>query len=181
MECLLTAARASRDAPCRTLSECRSKTSYIAPPMSFDFAALLCNDLFAIVFRTLRGIGSRSLSINFSQQVGMTRSLKAIRQPLDINETVLAEMTRDYGPDDHFDAYALFQFLLARELASIGKDSQRIGIYELASNFYLKNLPDEELERQKEILSIATIFDIINFGNSCSHGVLQHQRQTRIK
>lgn len=149
--------------------------------MSFDFTALLCNALVAIVLKKLCGIVSRSLSTNFSQQVGTTRSLKAILQPLDINESVLAEMTRDYGPDDHFDAYALFQFLLARELASFGKDSPRIGIYELASNFYLKNLPDEELERQREILGIATIFDIINFGNCRSHGVLQHQRQLRIK
>ena len=51
------------------------------------------------------------------QRLGSTRSGMIIRDHItdDINE--LTKLTRNYGADEHFDAYALFQFLLMRERA----------------------------------------------------------------
>jgi len=117
----------------------------------------------------------------FAQLIGTTRSSKVIRQPVSISITTLTELTSDYGPNDHFDAYALFEFLLSRELARIGRDSPRADLYQRFSAFHRELLTDEEMERQKKILGIATVFDVIKFGNSRSHTLLVNERPLRIK
>ena len=117
----------------------------------------------------------------FAQQVGTTRSSRAIRQPLSTDDEVLLELTIDYAVEDHFDAYAVFQYLLSREIASWGAESPRISLYDRMSNYHFKNIGDEDLEQQKKVLRLATIFDVINFGESRSHSILPHDGPERIK
>jgi len=148
--------------------------------MSFAFAESFCH---LCVSNTLRvfcfaGVEVRS---EFAQLVGTTRSSKAICQPLNIDDKTLATFTGEYLPDDHFDAYCLFQFFLSRELSRIGPESTRAGIYNKISNFHRKAIRREEMRRQKKSLGIATIFDVIKFGNSPSHPILVDKRPLRIK
>jgi len=104
-----------------------------------------------------------------AQQVGTTRSLKAIMQPLNTDEATLKQMTATYTSDDHFDAFAVFQYLLSREIATVGADSPRIKVYDDISLFHVQMTGSVEFKRQKSFLRLLTIFDIINFGYSRSH------------
>ena len=82
----------------------------------------------------------------------------------DTNE--LTNLTRNYGADEHFDAYALFQFLLMRELSKYGRESAHIKRYELHGRFHKNRLTRQERARQKTALALTTIFDVVNFGKS---------------
>jgi len=175
MEILVVAALAGRAAASRVFGQrhhtqhrpCRS----LLPQTSVIFELLTS-------FVRLVRIGVMG---KFEQRVGTTRSEKAILQPVNIDDKTLAALTSDFGPLDHFDAYAVFQYLLACELASLGKDSQRVIVYEEIATFHLKNLSDIQLKDQKKLLGLATIFDVIKFGNSRSHPLLVNERPLRIK
>jgi len=130
------------------------------------------------------GVRSESLTTIVAQEVGTTRSLKAIRQPTDIDNKTLAELTVAYGPDDHFDAYAVFQYLISREMQSNNANndnSDRIPIYNRISIFHESKLGRHEMKHQKEVLKLTTIFDVINFGYSRSHAFLVNERPLRIE
>jgi len=148
--------------------------------MSFAFAEIFCHPCVTNVLRTFGVVEVNAVS-DFIQPVGTTRSSKAIRQPVKVDETTLAELTGDYGPDDHFDAYALFEFLLSRELASIGVNSPRAELYENISYFHREAMSKDEMERQKKELGIATIFDVINFGHGRCHPFFVNERPPGIK
>lgn len=100
----------------------------------------------------------------FEQRVGSTRSAKAILQPVNIDDKTLAALTSEYRPDDHFDAYALFQYLTSRELVTNGEDSPRIVMYDRLAYFHAKKLGEAKLRLQRSSLGLITIFDIIEFG-----------------
>ena len=110
--------------------------------------------------------------------------MKAIRQPINIDNKTLAELTVAYGPDDHFDAYAVFQYLISREIQSNNANndkSDRIPIYNRISIFHESKLGKHEIRHQKEMLRLTTIFDVINFGKGRSHAVLVNERPLRIE
>jgi len=90
-------------------------------------------------------------------------------------------MTATYTREDHFDAFALFQYLLSREIATVGADSPRTKLYDDLSLFHALTVGDDEVNRQKHSLRLATVFDIVNFGNSRSHAVLPNDGPQRIK
>ena len=100
----------------------------------------------------------------FTQKIGVTRSLKAILQPINTDADNLAEITLDFTLADHFDAYALYQYLMARELATVGRDSPRLELYDEVGFFHSNRLGYEEIQSQMEILALATIFEVIEFG-----------------
>ena len=102
------------------------------------------------------------------QKLGLTRSNKSIYQPIEINYESFAELTRDYSKSDHFDAYALCQFLIGRELRRHGRASKSIGKYNALGHFHLFAISKEEFKREMRSLSLTTIFDIAKHGRSCS-------------
>ena len=104
--------------------------------------------------------------IDFNQKLGVTRSLKPILLPVIIDPLTLINITSNYSQSDHFDAYALFEYLLARELASLGRDSPRIETYDKVSRFHKEQLKIEKFRVQMKALRLATIFDVIEFGKS---------------
>jgi len=106
------------------------------------------------------------LMIDFNQKLGVTRSLKPILHPVIIDSVTLIDVTSNYSQADYFDAYALFQYLLARELASLGRDSPRIETYDKISRFHKGQLTIEKIRVQMKALRLATIFDVIEFGKS---------------
>jgi len=117
----------------------------------------------------------------FAQRVGITRSSKAILQPVNIDDKTLAALTSDYDPNDHFDAYALYQYLLSRELAALGLDSTRISLYDAIATFHWERVGKRETDRLKASLGLATIFDLINFGYGRSNSVLKIDGPSRIE
>ena len=104
--------------------------------------------------------------INATQKLGATRSSKPIRQTVNTDFDTLKDITLDYCLDDHFDAYALFQYLLSPEFAKLGRDSSRLKIYDNIANFHREWLEALENTAQKRKLSLTTIFDVIEFGKS---------------
>ena len=100
----------------------------------------------------------------FNQKLGLTRSFKPILQPVAINVATLEEITSAFATEDHFDCYALFEYLISRELSSIGRDSPRIAIYESLSRFHKQSLLVDHFETQMKTLRLSTIFDVIEFG-----------------
>ena len=98
------------------------------------------------------------------QQLGVTRSSKPILQPVQPDVEILAAMTVEYTAADHFDAYALYQYLIARELATLGRDSPRLKLYDIVGRFHRESLGTTEFQLQMKTLAIATIFDVIEFG-----------------
>jgi len=101
-----------------------------------------------------------------TQHVGVTRSSKAILQPIKTDSNNLKEITLEYSMRDHFDAYAVFQYLLSRELANIGRDSPRIEVFNEVSYFHSRQLGLKEILAQMNSLELTTIFDVIDFGKS---------------
>ena len=102
------------------------------------------------------------------QRLGLTRSNKVICQPIEIDHESFAEVTRDYSKSDHFDAYALCQFLIGRELRRHGRASTIIGKYSALGNLHWIELSIAEFKREMRSLSLTTIFDIAKHGRSCS-------------
>ena len=103
---------------------------------------------------------------DFKQKLGLTRSLKPIFQPVVIDPTTLSEITSDFTMPDYFDAFSLFEYLLARELAANGRDSPRSEIYYLLSQWHKERLNPDAFTTEMKILRLTTIFDIIECGKS---------------
>jgi hypothetical protein len=103
---------------------------------------------------------------DFAQKLGTTRSSKPILQPVNIDSETLKDMTSDYELGDHFDAYAVYQYLLARELATLGRDSPRLKVYDVIGRFHRDRVEKVEIHAQMTALSLTTIFDVIKFGQS---------------
>lgn len=57
------------------------------------------------------------------QRLGSTRSGLIIQDQLTNEVDELNNVTQNYCCADHFDAYALFQFLVTRELSKYGRQS----------------------------------------------------------
>ena len=100
------------------------------------------------------------------QRLGSTRSGMIIRDHITDDTNELTNLTRNYGADEHFDAYALFQFLLMRELSKYGRESVHIKRYELLSEFHNDQLSVQDSAYQMAALALTTIFDVANFGKS---------------
>ena len=103
---------------------------------------------------------------DFARKLGTTRSSKPILQPVNIDDETLKAITSDYELVDHFDAYTMYQYLLSRELSTVGRDSPRIELYDAVAVFHSSQLGDMEIRRQMDDLSVATIFDVVEFGKS---------------
>ena len=102
------------------------------------------------------------------QKLGLTRSNKAIYQPIEFDHESFAELTRDYSKSDRFDAYAIFQFLIGRELRRHWRTSKSIVKYSALGNLHWLELSIEEFTQEMRSLSLTTIFDIAKHGRSRS-------------
>jgi len=104
-----------------------------------------------------------SISAN---QVGVTRSARTICQPTTIDGDNFRDLTAGFTAEDHFDAYATFEFYIAKELATVGRDSPRLEIYAEMAALHKDELGHEVLSQQMTCLCLTTIFDVIRFGKS---------------
>jgi hypothetical protein len=80
-------------------------------------------------------------------------------------------ITGAYTKSDHFDAYALFQFLIVRELGRHGRSSHEITKYRKLGSFHELELSSDEFRTEMQLLSLATIFDVSKHGRGCSDSI----------
>ena len=78
-----------------------------------------------------------------SSRLGLTRSRKIITLAVMIDTRAVAMLTDDYTTADRFDACALFEYLISRDL-----------------------LTDEDRSGQMSILALTTAFDVAKHGKS---------------
>jgi len=105
------------------------------------------------------------------QRLGLTRSNQVIYQLSEITYASFAEVTRLYSKSDHFDAfdaYALFQFLIGRELRRHGRTSTTTDHYHANGHFHEFALSKQEFAQEMRSLSLATIFDLAKHGSNLS-------------
>jgi len=100
------------------------------------------------------------------QHVGVTRTGKAVHLP-----TVTDEQQPDlpaecalYTPAEHFDSYAVFEYLLSRELSRTQADTGVLRMYEGMSFCHRAELGDDRRRAEQSALGLATIFDVIEHG-----------------
>ena len=106
-------------------------------------------------------------------RLGSTRSGKLIRYLLTDDANELANLTQYYRSEDHFDAYALFQFLVMKELSRYGRAPIHVDRYDQLSQFHQEQLSAQQIAAEMVGLSLSTIFDVVNFGKSRADPIFQ--------
>ena len=97
------------------------------------------------------------------QRFGQTRSGKAICTYITEDSTMMTEAFKDFSTKDDFDAYALFQHLLIRELRRAG-ESDEYQRYLRWSAFHEQRLGDQEKAAQMAALSLVISIDVAQHG-----------------
>ena len=98
-----------------------------------------------------------------TQRFGQTRSGKTICTYLTDDPTTVTESFKDYSSADDFDAYALFQYLMLREVRRAGESEEhrRFNIWSL---FHEKRLTDAYKAAQMKALSLVTSIHVVKHG-----------------
>ena len=98
-----------------------------------------------------------------TQRFGQTRSGKAICTYLTDDPTTVDESFKDFTSDDDFDAYALFQYLMIREVRrGVGHvENKQFTIW---SSFHENQLTVADRTVQMEALSLVISIHIVNHG-----------------
>ena len=98
-----------------------------------------------------------------TQRFGQTRSGKVICTYLTDDPTTVAEAFEDFSNEDDFDAYALFQHLMIREVRRAVETEDR-GRFTMWSAFHEKRLADADKAAQMKALSLVTSIDVVHYG-----------------
>jgi len=101
-----------------------------------------------------------------AQHAGVTRSGKAVQIPIfsDEQQPELPAACTRYTPADHFDAYAIFEYLISRELSRFTADTRAIDMYASMSSGHSSKLDVDWVEAERLALDLGTIFDILEHG-----------------
>ncbi len=106
-----------------------------------------------------------------AQHVGTTRSGKSIFTYSTENIAELDGKYLQYSKSDHFDSYALLQYLLSRELLRQEPLPLIVRVWEIDSANHFRMLSRDEVQCEMEQLSLVTIFDILQHGKSLADHV----------
>ena len=109
------------------------------------------------------------------QHVGVTRSGKAIQVPTvsDEPQPELPAGCALYTPADHFDAYAVCEYLISRELSRRTVDARALELYESMSTAHNSKLDRDWKQAERLDLGLATIFNVLEHGKSLADRVFQ--------
>ena len=110
-----------------------------------------------------------------AQHVGVTRSGKAI-QALLFSEEKQPELPAAcalYTATDYFDAYAVFEYLVSRELRRRTADTRAMDMYQWLSIHHNSMLDDKWRQAERLALGLATIFDILEHGKRLTDGIFK--------
>jgi hypothetical protein len=105
------------------------------------------------------------------QHIGVTRSGKAVQLPLIdskmINHGVtLPPVCALYTRADHFDAYAVFEYLVSREIRRQPRAELTLQMYETMSECHRFELTEDQISAERSALALPTIFQVIEHGKS---------------
>jgi hypothetical protein len=99
--------------------------------------------------------------------VGKTRSGKEIRCLMSCNaaEWMMVSRCGNFGLDDYFDAYCVFEFLMVRAQRRGGWDSSEVELFKAHSGVCQWFFGEEVLEELKELNGIITSLDVLRLGS----------------
>jgi len=109
------------------------------------------------------------------QHVGVTRSGKAIQVAIfsDEPKPELPPACGLYTLADHFDAYAVFEYLLSRELSRRPADARARGMYQNMSSCHDLKLDRDWRKAECLALGLATIFDVLEHGKGLTDRIFK--------
>ena len=109
------------------------------------------------------------------QHVGVTRSGKAIQVPIfsDEPKPELPPACGLYTPADHFDAYAVFEYLLSRELSRRPADARARGMYQNMSSCHDLKLDRDWRKAECLAIGLATIFNVLEHGKGLTDRIFK--------
>ena len=103
-----------------------------------------------------------------AQRFGETRSGKAINTYSIDDPTEIADVLKEFTVEDDFDAFALFQHLVRRELRRRDRDSQESADFLRFDEWSLvheNRLDPQEKQHQMVSLSLVTSIAVAEYGN----------------
>ena len=107
------------------------------------------------------------------QRLGTTRSKKSIFVYFGDKLKALPNLIWTYTASDHFDSFALLQYLISRQLRRLGRDAEFIRVFDRVAKFHYISIKPERFAAEMSTLSIATIFDIAKYGKSRADPIFQ--------
>ncbi|MCX6107340.1 MAG: hypothetical protein NTY08_16055 [Proteobacteria bacterium] len=109
------------------------------------------------------------------QHVGVTRSGNAIQVPIlsDEPKQELPPACALYTPADHFDAYAVFEYLLSRELRRRPAAARARRMYQHMSTSHYSKLAKVWRHAERLALGLATIFDVLEHGKGLADRIFK--------
>jgi hypothetical protein len=107
-----------------------------------------------------------------AQLFGSTRSGKPIYAFPSDETTLVEEHLKSFTRSDLFDAHALFEFQIQREISRDEPNTSLIEMFEGYSNLFFLRLTEQEYKKEKEDLNLVTIFDVIHHGRNMTLDIL---------
>lgn len=109
------------------------------------------------------------------QHVGVTRSGKAVQVPIfrEVPQFELPAECALYSSSDHFDAYAVFEYLVSRELSRRPQDRHALKLYLDMSFGHRGRLGAYQHQAERLNLGLATIFDVLDHGKSLADRIFK--------
>jgi hypothetical protein len=110
-----------------------------------------------------------------AHHVGVMRSGKAVQAPIfsDEPKPELPAACALFTPADHFDAHAVFESLISRELSRGATDTRALLTYDQMSTAHKSELDADWLKSERLALGLATIFAILNHGKGLADRIFQ--------
>ncbi len=97
---------------------------------------------------------------------GETRSGVAICAYDVADPTEISSLLQDYGDEEHFDAWALFEHFLRRELRHPDYQTNDFVRFQLWSSIHKDAMSSSVRRGQMDALSLANIFALVQYGKS---------------
>ena len=98
------------------------------------------------------------------QRFGECRSGKPICTYLTDDRSERADLVKDFNMEDHFDAFALFQHLLRREIGRKSPLADELQRFQIWSDLHYGRISGTAMTALKDGLSIITSLDIVKHG-----------------
>lgn len=108
-----------------------------------------------------------------ANKLGTTRTGKTISIYLIDDLRILTNLVLGYDKADHFDAYALFQYLISRDMRKVAGVRKNQLRYAEFSNFHETAVGEKSRHDLMRELSLITIFDIVKFGKRCADPIFR--------
>jgi len=108
-----------------------------------------------------------------SLKAGTARSGRAICTYATTNRSHIETLIQDCTEAEHFDAWAIFQRLAAREIRRRGQHSDQLMEYQMLTELHREHLTDLFIEDEKGRLGLATSPDLVRFARQLTEDIFR--------